>query len=49
MLVAAQLLETGSATVNAAPPDTRYQAWLSASQALGRTNGAGLWSACPAS
>jgi endonuclease YncB( thermonuclease family) len=49
MLVAAQLLETGSSTVNAAPPDTRYQAWLSASQALGRTNGAGLWSACPAS
>lgn len=48
MLVAAQLLETGAGTANVAPPDTRYQAWLSASQALARTNGAGLWSACPA-
>ncbi len=45
-LVAARLLEIGAATPTAAPPDTRYQAWLAASTALARTNGAGLWGAC---
>lgn len=46
-LVAARLLEAGAGTANPVPPDTRYQAWLSASEALARTNGAGLWGACP--
>jgi endonuclease YncB( thermonuclease family) len=46
-LVAARLLEAGAGTANPAPPDTRYQAWLAASEALGRSNGAGLWGACP--
>jgi endonuclease YncB( thermonuclease family) len=45
-LVAARLLETGAGTPAAAPPDTRYQAWLQAAAALARTNGAGLWGAC---
>jgi endonuclease YncB( thermonuclease family) len=45
-LVAARLLETGAGTPAPAPPDTRYQAWLQASAALARTNGAGLWGAC---
>jgi endonuclease YncB( thermonuclease family) len=45
-LVAARLLETGAGTPAAAPPDTRYQAWLRAAAALARTNGAGLWGAC---
>jgi len=46
VLVAARLLEVGTATPNPAPPDTRYQAWLAASSALGRTNESGLWGAC---
>ena len=45
-LVAARLLEAGGGTANPVPPDTRYEAWLSASAALGKSNGAGLWSAC---
>jgi endonuclease YncB( thermonuclease family) len=45
-LVAARLLEAGAATPAAAPPDTRYQAWLQAAAALARSNGAGLWGAC---
>jgi endonuclease YncB( thermonuclease family) len=45
-LVAARLLETGAGTPAPAPPDTRYQAWLQATTALARTNGAGLWGAC---
>ena len=45
-LVAARLLETGAGTPAAAPPDTRYQAWLQAAAALARTNAAGLWGAC---
>ncbi len=46
-LVAARLLEAGAGMVAPASPDTRYEAWLRAASALGRTNGAGLWSACP--
>jgi endonuclease YncB( thermonuclease family) len=46
VLVAARLLEAGAATPAAAPPDTRYQAWLEAAAALARSNGAGLWGAC---
>jgi endonuclease YncB( thermonuclease family) len=45
-LVAARLLETGAGTPAPAAPDTRYQAWLEASAALARSNGAGLWGAC---
>jgi endonuclease YncB( thermonuclease family) len=45
-LVAVRLLETGAGTPAAAPPDTRYQAWLQAATALARTNGAGLWGTC---
>ncbi|MGH2614581.1 MAG: thermonuclease family protein, partial [Thermomicrobiales bacterium] len=47
-LVSARLLEIGAGTVAAAAPDTRYAAWLGAASALARTNGAGVWSACPA-
>ncbi len=46
-LVAARLLETGAGTAAAATPDTRYQAWFQAAAALARSNGAGLWGACP--
>jgi endonuclease YncB( thermonuclease family) len=46
-LVAARLLEAGAGTAAPAAPDTRYQAWLEASAALARSNGAGLWGACP--
>ena len=47
VLVAARLLEAGAGIAAPAAPDTRYQAWLQASSALARTNGAGLWGACP--
>jgi endonuclease YncB( thermonuclease family) len=47
VLVAARLVEAGAATPLPAAPDTRYEAWLEAAAALARTNGAGLWSACP--
>jgi endonuclease YncB( thermonuclease family) len=46
-LVAARLLEAGAGTPAVVAPDTRYEAWLAASSALARSNGAGLWSACP--
>jgi endonuclease YncB( thermonuclease family) len=46
-LVAARLLEAGAGIAAPVPPDVRYQAWLAAAEALGRTNGAGLWGACP--
>jgi endonuclease YncB( thermonuclease family) len=46
-LVAARLLEAGAGVAAPTPPDTRYQAWLAASAALGQTNGAGLWATCP--
>lgn len=46
VLLAAQLLESGNAAPNIAGPDSRYEAWLLASSALARTNGAGLWGAC---
>jgi endonuclease YncB( thermonuclease family) len=46
VLVTARLLEAGAGTPAVAAPDTRYQAWLQAAVALGRSNGAGLWSAC---
>lgn len=46
-LLAARMLEAGAATLNSVAPDTRYEAWLTAAAALGETNGAGLWSACP--
>ena len=46
-LVATRLLEAGAVTPAPTAPDTRYQAWLAASAALARDNGAGLWSACP--
>jgi endonuclease YncB( thermonuclease family) len=46
-LVAARLLEAGAGTAAPAAPDTRYQAWLAAAAALGRSNGAGLWAVCP--
>ncbi|HEX5991312.1 MAG TPA: hypothetical protein VFY70_01995, partial [Thermomicrobiales bacterium] len=45
-LVSARLLEAGAGTPAPAAPDTRYQAWLQAAAALGRSNGAGLWGAC---
>ena len=45
-LVTARLLEAGAGTPAPAVPDTRYQAWLEASAALARSNGAGLWGAC---
>ena len=45
-LVAARLLEAGAGTSAPAAPDTRYQAWLEASAALARSNGAGFWTAC---
>jgi endonuclease YncB( thermonuclease family) len=45
-LVTARLLEAGAGTPAPAAPDTRYQAWLEASAALARSNGAGLWDAC---
>jgi endonuclease YncB( thermonuclease family) len=45
-LVTARLLEAGAGTPAPAAPDTRYQAWLEASAALARSNGAGLWAAC---
>lgn len=47
-LVSARLLEAGAAVPAPQPPDTRYEAWHMASGALGRSNGAGLWAACPA-
>ncbi len=47
-LVAARLLEAGAGVAAPAAPDTRYQAWLAASAALGQTNGAGMWAVCPA-
>jgi endonuclease YncB( thermonuclease family) len=47
-LVAARLLEAGAALPAANAPDTRYEAWLKASSLLAQSNGAGLWSACPA-
>ena len=40
------VLESGNAAPNISGPDSRYEAWLLASSALARTNGAGLWSAC---
>ncbi len=46
VLLAAQMLESGNAAPNIAGPDSRYEAWLLASSALARTNGAGLWGAC---
>jgi endonuclease YncB( thermonuclease family) len=46
VLLAAQMLESGNATPNISGPDSRYEAWLLASSALARTNGAGIWSAC---
>jgi endonuclease YncB( thermonuclease family) len=46
-LVTARLLEAGAGTAAPSAPDTRYQAWLEASAALARSNGAGLWAACP--
>ena len=46
VLVAAQMLESGSAAPNITGPDSRYEAWLLASSALARTNGAGIWGAC---
>ena len=46
VLLAAQLLESGNAAPNISGPDSRYEAWLLASSALARTNGAGLWGAC---
>jgi endonuclease YncB( thermonuclease family) len=46
VLLTAQLLESGNAAPNITGPDSRYEAWLLASSALARTNGAGLWSAC---
>ncbi|MFN8664373.1 MAG: hypothetical protein U0075_20995 [Thermomicrobiales bacterium] len=46
VLLAAQMLESGNAAPNISGPDSRYEAWLLASSALARTNGAGLWSAC---
>ncbi|HEX2281749.1 MAG TPA: hypothetical protein VHG52_08300 [Thermomicrobiales bacterium] len=45
-LVSARLLEAGAGTAAPAAPDTRYQAWLQAAAALGRSNGAGMWGAC---
>jgi endonuclease YncB( thermonuclease family) len=45
-LIAARLIEAGAAVPAVAAPDTRYQAWLAASAALGRTNGAGMWAVC---
>jgi endonuclease YncB( thermonuclease family) len=47
VLVSARLLEAGAGLAAPAAPDTRYQAWLQSSSALARTNGAGLWGACP--
>jgi endonuclease YncB( thermonuclease family) len=47
VLVAARLLEAGAGDLAVAAPDTRYEAWLAASAALARSNGAGRWSACP--
>ncbi len=47
VLVSARLLEAGAGLAAPAAPDTRYQAWLQSSAALARTNGAGLWGACP--
>lgn len=47
ILVAARLLEEGAARVHSVAPDTRYQSWLSAASAFGRSNGAGLWTSCP--
>jgi endonuclease YncB( thermonuclease family) len=49
VLVAAEMLESGHATPNITGPDSRYKAWLLASSALARTNGAGIWSACQVS
>jgi endonuclease YncB( thermonuclease family) len=46
VLVASQMLESGSATPRISGPDSRYEAWLLASSALARSNGAGIWSAC---
>lgn len=46
VLLAAQLLESGNVAPNITGPDSRYEAWLLASSALARTNGAGLWGAC---
>jgi endonuclease YncB( thermonuclease family) len=46
-LVAARLLEAGAGVAAPTAPDTRYQSWLAASAALGLTNGAGMWAACP--
>ena len=46
VLLAAQLLESGNAAPNITGPDSRYEAWLLASSALARTNGAGLWGSC---
>ncbi|MDQ2652731.1 MAG: hypothetical protein M3Z20_06755 [Chloroflexota bacterium] len=48
VLLAAELLESGNAAPNITGPDSRYEAWLLASSALARTNGAGLWGACQA-
>jgi endonuclease YncB( thermonuclease family) len=47
-LVAARLLEAGAALPASNAPDTRYEAWLKASSLLAQSNGAGLWTACPA-
>ena len=46
VLLAAQLLESGSVAPNVTGPDSRYEAWLLASSAMARTNAAGLWGAC---
>jgi endonuclease YncB( thermonuclease family) len=47
VLVSERLLEAGAGTAVAGAPDTRYQAWLQSASALARSNGAGLWGACP--
>jgi endonuclease YncB( thermonuclease family) len=46
VLLAVQLLESGNVAPNISGPDSRYEAWLLASSALARTNGAGLWGTC---
>jgi endonuclease YncB( thermonuclease family) len=46
VLVSERLLQAGGGRVAAAPPDTRYRSWLTASEALARSHGAGLWGVC---
>jgi endonuclease YncB( thermonuclease family) len=46
VLVAERLLQAGTGAAAAPPPDTRYGSWLTASEALARTNSAGMWGVC---